>query len=268
MRPNEAESWRHDAFSKPKLPPVRWIDGTVAAINTPFCSNFHHWMLDTVPRIGSLLDAHIDLDSIDFFVFDYKNTPYQNEVLEKLGIPQSKIIPSSVDLHIQAKKLIVPSYSEPGAHPEKYLYTRPGLEFIRSLFLKKPSNPVQQWPKKILVSRSKAKERRLLREDEIMAALEPLGFQKVFLEDHSVQTQAHFFNHAETIIMPHGGGLANCAFCRPGTRVIELFNPAYLPTFMSSLSTALSLEYTALVGMPHPLDISISPERVTHEQNY
>jgi len=78
--------------------------------------------------------------------------------------------------------------------------------------------------------------------------LEPLGFQSVTLESLSVSAQAELLSSAEVVISPHGGGLTNLAFCRSGTKVIELFAPRYVYPCYWFLSNLAGLEYAYLVG--------------------
>src|SRR5690606_7240510 len=117
---------------------------------------------------------------------------------------------------------------------EKYDYTPEGLAFVRELFLGQ-SRPEAGRPEKIVISRDSATARRWLVAEGARSRLEREGFVTVFLERHSLAEQAALFAHARQIVMPTGGGLANLAFARPGTRVVELFARCYLPTFSVAL---------------------------------
>ena len=240
-------SHRHDGLSQPLLPPLRHVSGLVAAINTPFSYNFHHWLLDCVPKFGLLKTAGFELSGIDHFILAPPTAPWHLEVLRYLDIPLEKVIFSSPRLHICADSLIVPSFSEPSRQPEKFNYTPEGLHFVRNLILGQ-STVTKSYPEKIVISRERTSCRRLIDADTIHLHLESYGFTKVILEDHSLAEQAMIFNSAKIIIMPTGGGLANLVFCRQNTRVIELFSPYYLPTFSLLLANTLGLQYIALVG--------------------
>jgi len=241
------ESRIHDGLSQPLLPRIKDVSGTVAALNTLFSSNFHHWLLDCVPKFGLLKDAGFDFHKIDHFILTPPVSPWHLEVLGYLDIPLAKIIASTSRVHICAEHLIVPSFSEPSRQPHKYNYTPEGINFVRSLILGN-CKPASSYPEKIVVSRERASCRRLLSSDTIHPALENEGFVKVLLEDLPLAEQAMIFFSAKKIIMPTGGGLANLAFCRPDTQVVELFSPAYLPTFSLVIANHLGLQYAALVG--------------------
>jgi Glycosyltransferase 61 len=237
----------HDGMLQPLLPKLVNFSGVVASLNTLFSSNFHHWLLDCVPKFGLLKDAAYKLDNIDHFILTAPVSPWHLEVIHYLHLPLAKIISSSPSLHIRADYLIVPSFSEPSRQPHKFNYTPEGLNFVRNLVLDRVV-PSPTYPEKIIVSRERATCRRLLSANHINLALEAEGFVKVILEDFTLAEQAAIFFSAKTIIMPTGGGLANIVFCQQGTKVIELFSPGYMPTFSFVLASQLGLQYTALVG--------------------
>jgi capsular polysaccharide biosynthesis protein len=263
---------RHDAVLQPFLPKVKHVSGNIAALNTLQFANFHHWLLDCIPKFGLIKKAGIDFSSIDYFILPRPFFQWHREVLEYLNIPLNKIISSTDKLHIRADNLIAPSFSEPSRQPHRYNYTIEGLMFVRDLLLSR-SAPSCQYPERIIISRERTKCRRLIDGNQIASRLELYGFKKVFLEDHTLAEQARIFNSAKTIIMPTGGGLANLAFCQPGTKVIELFSPFYLPTFSLPLTNSLELDYIALVGesrekkakhsdLGASYDIKVSLERI------
>ena len=237
----------HDAMIQPFLPRVHNIPGTVAAINTLFASNFHHWLLDCVPKFSLIEAAGLSFSEIDFFILPARLLRWHKEVLSRLEIPPHKIICSSQGMHVRADNLIVPSSSEPSRQPNKYSYSPEGLDFVRTLILRTPMSQTE-YPKKIIVSREKTRSRRLVNGDAIHSRLEREGFVKIILENHSLYEQAKIFHSAKRIIMPTGGGLANLAFCSGDAKVYELFDPTYMPTFSLLLASHLGFEYTALVG--------------------
>lgn len=260
----------HDGLHCLNLPKMQVWDKTVLALNTLFCDNFHHWLIDTLPKINLVQAAGICIEEIDAFIFDYKGYKYQDEALDLLGIDKNKVVASRQDMHIKAKRLIVPSYSEIGGRPETHNYTPRGIAFLRDLFLTKNRPKPRDWPTCIFVSRAKTRCRRILQEDALFGLLEPLGFEKIALEDFSLVEQAHFFNHAKCIVMPHGGGIANTLFCEGGTIVFEIFATHYIPTCLITIANDLGLHYYGIEGAPVPggdilyslADISINPKRI------
>ena len=238
---------RHDGLESLRLPRLSTKSKVIAAINTPFSPNFHHWLLDCVPKFGLLQSAGWDLNNIDYFILPPPDQPWHREVLEKLDIPARKVISSSTNLHLQAETLIVPSFSEPSRQPDLFNNTPEGLKYVKAMFDNNAHQCIDK-PKKIVISRQAAKFRRLVNWDDVVIALAAKGYVPVALENLSLSEQAALMREAESIIMPTGGGLANIVFCNPGTKIIELFSPSYLPPFASVIAGSLGLDYYALVG--------------------
>jgi capsular polysaccharide biosynthesis protein len=72
------------------------------------------------------------------------------------------------------------------------------------------------------LSRKWARFRKLLNEKEFIESLSKFNFQMVCTEGMPIEQQAALFYGAETIIAPHGAGLANLVFCKQNAIVIEL----------------------------------------------
>ena len=79
-------------------------------------------------------------------------------------------------------------------------------------------------------------------ESEIIDLLKTYGIVSVELEEMPFAEQVNIFYHAEVVVGPHGGGLANLVFCSKGTKVIELFPATTIDAFFT-LSRALELDY-------------------------
>ncbi|MGB0908929.1 MAG: glycosyltransferase family 61 protein, partial [Nitrospirales bacterium] len=82
-------------------------------------------------------------------------------------------------------------------------------------------------------------------ESEFSSLLNKFGFEICFLERLSFNEQVTLFQEAETVISPHGSGLANLVFCSPGTKVVELF-PARATDAYFRLCVDMNLTYTCL----------------------
>ncbi len=238
-----------DGFQFPSLPPLERVTGTAAVINTYFASNYHHFLLDTLPKFGLLIAAGFPLESIDYFVLPVERHAWHAHLLKLLNIPESKIIGSLQTTHLQADRLLVPSYTEPGPEHDTYDYSPFGLNFVRDLVLNAPHFPHHEtYPKRVLLTRERTKTRRLMPEDLNRQIEEQLGFTRIFAEDLTVSQQAACFAQAEVVVMPTGGGLASAVFCRPGALFVELFSPYYYPSFSIPLTSTLGVRYAALVG--------------------
>ena len=231
---------KHSIFSLKNLLPMQNIEGTVAVLSGIFNYNYFHWMFDILPRIELLRQSSINFNDIDKFLISDR-LPFQQETLKILDIPTTKIIDTDKHQHIQATKLIVPSFPGCVAWMPKW-----ACDFLRTEFLNlaETSDKIDR----IYISRKQANNRRIINEDEIIELLTKFGFQSVRLESMSVTEQASLLANAQIIISPHGGGLTNLVFCQPGTKVIEIFSPNYIYSCYWLISNLVGLEYYYLLG--------------------
>jgi hypothetical protein len=129
-------------------------------------------------------------------------------------------------------------------------------------------------PRHIYIDRRGAALRPLLNEDEVVDALRPFGFVPIRPETLSMEDQLRLFRHADAIVAPHGAGLANLGFCKPGTVILELFMDAYVNWCFRRLAAVCGLSYDCVLGRAtqrwtqgsadaHRVSWRISPPHVT-----
>ncbi len=194
-----------------------YFDGRLAVISSPGQENWYHWLFQVLPRLKILADSGVQYDKI------YLNNlkfPWQRQsleiVLKIMGIEFEKLLLVDGDTILEATHLIVPSV--PFIPSVANILPAWLTEFIHHCFLKEGP----ETPQKIYISRAKARCRRIINEEEFVHFLKENGFETFYLEELSVYDQARLFRGAEIIISPHGSGLANLIFAKPGTTVIEI----------------------------------------------
>jgi capsular polysaccharide biosynthesis protein len=214
--------------------------GTVVALTAAGGESYFHWLFDVLPRLGVLRRSGVPLSEADRYLVNTVRAPFQAETLEALGIPVSRVLGSDTTPDLTAERLVVPSLPGMSGNPPGW-----ACQFLRSSFL--PG--VQDRPAaRIYVSRASAGSRRVLNEPEILPVLERAGFEKVELERLPFAAQVELFANAEAVVAPHGAGLSNLVFSRPGTRVVELFSPAYVNVCYWALGEQVGAEYRYLLG--------------------
>ncbi|PSB39646.1 hypothetical protein C7B69_02080, partial [filamentous cyanobacterium Phorm 46] len=233
---------KHSVFNLESFPPLKQIEGKVAVLSGLSGNVYFHWMVDVLPRLELLRRSGRDLAEIDWFLVNSCQHEFQRESLRILGIPEEKVLESDRLPHIQATELIVPSFAG-------YLGWPPGwaIEFLRREFLK-GILPSYSYPKRIYISRSKARYRRVLNEEDVVEVLAQSGFVSILPESMSLAEQIAHFYHAEVIVAAHGSGLTNTIFCQSGTKVIELVSPHYISHYYWGISQYLKLEHYYLAG--------------------
>ena len=234
---------KHRIFDIEELAPVEKIDASVAVLSGLSGNVYFHWMVDILPRLNILRQSQIEFSKIDKFLINSIAQPFQRETLSLLGIDSSKIMESDLHPHIQAKKLIVPSFA---GHLG---WLQPAsLKFLRQEFLKQIYLQNLTYPERIYISRGKARYRRVLNEEELINYLEKFGFESVALEERPVAEQIALFYHAKIIVAPHGSGLTNIIFCQKETKIIELTSPHYVRHYYPVISQLLGLQHYYLIG--------------------
>ncbi len=236
------------------------IAGTVCFIDARSSSIYYHWMIDVLPKIALLKSAGIDIDSIDYFVVRC-TSEFQRQTLQHLGIPLERVIPPTDDQMILADKLIVPFLKHDRGDR---LYNGLGLGLARWVptWLSQAfvSATIQEnSPEKIYISRAQRGTRAPENEARLVDELQKRGFTSVFLEDLSVVQQANLMASALIVVAPHGAGLTNIAFCKPGTMVVEIFGDYVVPCYWA-LSTLANLNYHHYLATEAHSQLQVKPQ--------
>jgi len=210
---------------------LRKLNGNVLSLLTGGGGNdnYWHWLYDVLPRLG-LCSKKFDLEKIDYFIFPSTLKKFQQESLDCLNIKKNKRLSSEKYRHISANKLIVTdhpvvvtgNHSNDIQNVPKWILTWLRENFLNPNILINKSHPT-----KIYIDRSdaytkKQNQRLLANENEIKKYLLEKDFVPVKLHKINFKEQVNLFYNAECIIGLHGAGFANLAFCKPGTKVIEM----------------------------------------------
>lgn len=227
---------RQKGFSKPKK-----YKGKVFSMlaGGGAITYYYHWMVDSLPKLFLLKEAGL-FNEIDYFLVPNYSADYHRETLEYFGIKKEKIISIITEHHIQADSLILSSYTRiDGHHPE---WACNGLydTFVRP-------NPTSQNDKLLYISRADAKQRRVLNEPELVEMLQKYGFEVHTMSSLSMRRKAELLSSARIIVGPHGSGSINFAFCKPGTRILDLFPDNCVAPFICDVSQKRGLIYDYLL---------------------
>ena len=196
-------------------------------------ANYYHWLIDFLPRVlfarkeGQIGQRKLLVNS------DLQ--PYQLESLQLLGIPESQLLYVGPDEAVQLRSVLVPNLlsATTVCHP-----------LVRQMLLEAyPPTNAHARASRIYLSRQDAATRRLVNEDAAKSLLARHGFASHSLASRSFQAQVDLFSHAEAAVAVHGAGMANTIFCRPGTRVVEIFSPLHKVSSMRMLAHIAGLKH-------------------------
>lgn len=236
------EDWReHPIFLRPTLGPTEHVPGTVLSLTTRGTSvNYYHFLYDAIGRLAVLEDAlpHA-LAQADAVVVPHR-TRYQKQLLELAGVT-ARLIEPERGRTVSADRLLVPS------NPNWALQAPPAT--VRWLREHLPPTPGADGPRRLYVTRGDTpRTRRYVQEAELWPELERRGFVRIDPGSYTVQEQIDLFHGAEVVVSPHGAGLSNLTFSRPGVRVLEMFASTYVHLGLWSICQAVDADYRYLVG--------------------
>jgi capsular polysaccharide biosynthesis protein len=222
-------------------------EGTVFTLLTGGAgvNNISHWFVDVLPRLHLLQESGL-YDSIDWFLVPSLRYSYQTETLEMLGIPKEKLIAGDEHPHITADRMVA-STAPRGSHtivPEWL------CQFNRDAFLpliEEDAVVADEKPLRLYISRSDSAIRNVLNEKELLEALEPFGFRNIISSKYSILEKIKMFARAEVVIGATGAGLINMLFCKPGTKLIEIFSEGFILEPFYDIAPKIGLEYDYVI---------------------
>lgn len=171
----------------------------------------------------------------------YLKTPVHHACLQRLGVTPEQVVAPPWHGQLDVAEAVVATIPALPLVPSDF-----SVRFLRDLMAAE-LQPSTHSPRRLYVRRSSTGARRVRNESELRRLLEDLRFTTVDLESLSFSEQVRLFANADVVVGPHGAGLANLAFCRPGTRVVELFARRFTPRCYQYLSAIAGLDYGCLI---------------------
>lgn len=232
---------QHSVFHQNNGSPIEYRAETLGVLTYTASDSYFHWMLDVLPRIDLLRQSGI---TIDKYVFNTSpSPPYQQETLALLNIPPDKRLEIGATANIKAKRLVVPSHIGYTSNYPKW-----AVDFLRKEFSKYTQMEHEGKYERIYISRDDANYRKVTNETQVTDLLNKYNFKKIILSQYSVAEQIRIFASAQIIISPHGANMTNLLFCKPGTKVIEIFSPGYVNPIYWVISNHADLDYYYVIG--------------------
>jgi hypothetical protein len=202
-------------------------------------NNYAHCLLQSVPRLH-LLQHGFGLEADRYLLRDKAPRPAV-DALTILGIPVDRV--QIVPFHdapayrcAMLRAATAPFVNEFGI---PWVAT-----FLNELFL---PDPPPTHARRLYIRRGTA-NRAVLNEDDVLALLEPAGFEAVTMDGRSVTDQATMFASSEVVVASHGAALANLVFARPGTAVVELMGTNTASKLYALLAWRRALRYHLIMG--------------------
>ena len=212
------------------------MNGTCLSLVSDWsCRNYAHFLLDALGRLAVLDEAGISLSEVDQIYCPRRRVP-QRRASSTVSASRLKRIFAAPGLLLSAERLLVPSRPATALTFPAWLPA-----FLRRAVRARSAAPTQR---RLYVSR-RGFERRSSSEHELERVVRERGFE--VYEAGARPTQPEDFDEATFIVGAHGAGLANLAFCRPGTRVLEIVPTDNAHPFYYSLAVGAGLDYAYIV---------------------
>lgn len=225
-------------------PPVRLYGRTLCLATPEIARNYYHFMVDCLPKLSFLHALGIDPRAFDSVVIN-SQASFCRKILFDFGIEPESVRYLSDQSNFSAASLTIPF-----AYPTLNGMDAWQIDGMRWVFEQCYPDLSPSTARRIYVVRGNTLNRRLVNEASLMSRLEAMGFQCVDCARLSLEQQMAVFRDAELVVASHGAALTNLAFCRPGTRVVEIVNPEAVHPFYWALSDIRQLDYHIFPGIP------------------
>ena len=226
-------------LKRKQLSSPQYVPGTLALLTGFASHNYYHWLIDIVPKFAELQAVGLPIDHY----FIPQDHAFQRETVRALGIDPKKIIAAQRSSHITSDRILAVAWQGQSVTPSRVQSIRNGFSCIHATNAQSPST-------KIYVSRKRSRVRRIENEPALIEMLRSHDFKILTMEDLTMQDQISAFRSAEIIVAPHGAGLANLCFCRPGTKILEITTPYRVLSLFTRLANAAELEFHLHLAKP------------------
>lgn len=173
--------------------------------------NYYHFLIETLPRILHIL-------SVQPQVVITLTAPVPTHVVQILELLQIsyRVVPTDSFHHSDVFLCDPVPFAWPHPSNISMLHSlRIGLNHMKA-----------NLPSRIYISRS-GSGRQLVEESKLVEFLRGYGYETFRLEELSWLDQISMFRNVDSVIAPHGAGLSNIAFMKPGSEVFEISTGAW-----------------------------------------
>jgi len=239
-RLSKSNAYKTPAFMLPKYKKELYT----SVLHLPWAeNNNYHWFFDCLPRLYFLLQ---EVKQPINLIMRRDLPAYQHETLQFIlqAHPNINVVYIGKHEKWNVEQFILPSFM---SNPQSGYLPTPVSTWLRTKIWEGYKVQKSEIKRRIYISRSKAKTRRVLNEKELLPLLSKYNFEIIRAEELSYQQQVELFYNSEAVIAPHGAGLTNLLFAE-NCKVLE-FHPANLvKTHYFLLCKGLGFEYESIIG--------------------
>lgn len=242
----------HRAAIRARRTPVRRARATWIAERV--YHNHSHWLTAHLPKL-CLLEARGELSDL---VLPTRTNATIEASLRVLGLDPRAVCTADPDTPLQVDELTLLDTDR--FRPELLRLVRERMGIV----------PDRTPWRRVFVSRAQSRGRKLVNEADVAPLLEAAGFEFVLMERLSFEQQVRLMAETAIMLAPHGAGLTNMIFCRPGTQIVEIADLSYPNPNFYALACAMDLPYWLVEGTfagddalaPLDRDLAVDPAAV------
>ena len=210
-------------------------------------AHFFHFLFDRLPRLHYLL-SRFDTAETPFVVLTNENPPgFQRDLYRFLEARHANL--KFVAMPERERWRLPTLYLIDDMQPVRRTFMPPDVaQFIRDLAVHGYGLEPETPSRRIYISRSDTRKRRIVNEAEIWNSFATRGFEKVAAAKLSFMDQVALFAEAEMVAGPHGAGFSNLVFAPQGTQVLEISNLERVKSVFFLLTKALGQHYVPVIG--------------------
>jgi capsular polysaccharide biosynthesis protein len=206
------------------------LDTVYSLVNYWSDGGYFHWLIDALARLEGVEYYQQKTGRKPLLLLEPNSPQWKKESLRLLGYEPNDCIPWNGS-RLKVKRLVVPSFRR-GANG---LVSPQACQWLRQRMLSNlpdVGSKGHSFSPRIYISRPPKAGRNVINEDEVLKALNPLGFVAYTMENMSNADQVRLFSQAEIVVAPHGAALTNIIFAPQNLIVIDIFglynNPCFL----------------------------------------
>ena len=225
-------SYYKNAYARPE----NLTHGKYLMVYNHFGVGYGHWLADILPRLFIIKE---ELTKYKILLPENYNT-FHLRTLAPFGITSENLVFLKSEKSYKIPDLTIVDHVGGSCNTKDEI-----LQALRTYYLNYYLGPELPVPfRKIYISRSRQKNRKVVNELEVESLMLKHGFEIMFPEDFTFEKQVKYFAECKVMIGLTGSGLTNMLFMQESTAVVEFkMKDDYDNLHYFSMSSGLLLDY-------------------------
>jgi hypothetical protein len=159
--------------------------------------NLYHFLTDLLPRVWLIKQSPI---KVDRWLIPADMPSWGRDLLSLAGVRDDELLVTPSGVQVVAERAVTADPTGAATWPSKWVKTA-----LDNLF---PDPSTETASQRLWISRSRAKRRLWTQEAKAIAGIEAAGFNRVNMEELSIEAQISLARSSAIVAGPHGAGLS------------------------------------------------------------